>query len=434
MKWIATIASLFITFAIYAQTSAQPQLSPELQFKIGQMMIVGFGGLKEVNGKIVWQDTNGTRFNEHSLIAQNIKNYGVGGIILFERPFYSAATGQYLKDRNIQHPSQVRSLIDDLQAFAKQVAQQQHRPSLPLIVSADQEGGMVDRLPYYRGFILRFPIPQAFGTNQQLAGNDPVKKSAALNSTYNIVSKMAEELANLHFNVDFAPSVDLNVNPLNPIIGAMGRSLSADPQIVVDQTNMIIKAMHNKGIIVTIKHFPGHGSSQQDSHENLVNVTDTYQLSELLPYRQLINYGYDDIIMTTHVINGNIDKTQCKPGAKNDATTWCPATLSYNTLTKLLRQKLGFKGVIISDDMMMGAIAKQYSLEDALAKGINAGVDMFIISNNDGDHTAAFVNTIAKLIQEGKVSEKQIDQAYQRIIRLKNKIQLPSVQAAKVSN
>lgn len=413
------LLSWFVVSHATAQTlpPCESQVSPKLCQKIGQMLIVGFGGLKEEGGKVTWQDPNSAAFTENSLIAKDIKDHHIGGVILFERPFYSSVTGQFLKDRNIQNPNQVRQLIDNLQAYAKK----QDKSAPPLLITVDQEGGMVYRLPYYRGFKQKYPIPQAFGANEELAKNEQSKK-AAFAKTYQIVSDMGSELAQLHFNVDFSPSVDLNINPLNPIIGAMGRSFSANPRVVTNQAIMFIRAFREKGIIPVLKHFPGHGSSTLDSHENLVDVTNTYHMSELQPYKDLIQKGYNGIIMTTHVINGNFDKSQCKTGPKNDPKTWCPATMSAATINNLLRKQLGFKGVIVSDDMMMGAIAKQYSVEEALTKAINAGVDMFILSNNDNYNTPIFVSTIAKLIKEGKIKESQIDAAYDRILKLKDKV------------
>lgn len=415
-RWLAISALVLFSLSVYSQNCPK-ELSPALCAKIGQMLIVGFGGLKEVDGKVVWQDPDASVFKPNSLIAKNINQYGIGGIILFERPFFSQKTGIFLKDRNIQNPNQLRKLIDDLQAYAKQVATTQHRSTLPLIVSLDQEGGMVDRLPYYRGFVLRYPIPQAYGAYLEQKKGNRVASYA---------DQLAKQLADLHINLDFSPDIDLNINPLNPIIGAMGRSVSQNPKIVADVASQFITAFNAHNIIPTMKHFPGHGSSQSDSHDNLVDVTTTYQISELQPYRQLINNGYDGVIMTTHVINGKIDKTQCKPGAKDDPTTWCPATMSQATLTTLLRKQLGFKGVIVSDDMMMGAIAKQYPLDLSLEKAINAGVDIFIISNNDSDNTAVFYNTIVKLVQSGRIRASQIDEAYERIVKLKKKLTLGS--------
>lgn len=413
----ACITCLHLFCSTAAATTCETILSKNQCFKIGQMMIVGFGGLKQQQGKITWQDVNGATFKEDSNIAKNIKDLHVGGVIFFEKPFFNEVTGRFLQDRNIQNPTQVRTLIDSLQSYNTKVNKQ----AKPLIVSVDEEGGMVERLPFSRGFSQRYPIPQSYGANEERFANNKQRQQSLL-QTRKIATAMAKELADLHFNVDFAPSVDVNINPLNPIIGAMGRSFSADPKIVVSQAQQFINAFHAQGIIPVIKHFPGHGSTSKDSHEGLVITTDYIKDKELLPYRELIQRGYHDIIMTTHVINGRIDKTQCKLGAKNDPSTWCPATLSYATLTELLRNQLGFKGVIVSDDMMMGAIAKQYSLEAALEKGINAGIDMFIISNNDADNTDAMITTIARLVKSGRVKMSRIDEAYNRIVTLKQKI------------
>lgn len=140
---------------------------------------------------------------------------------------------------------------------------------------------------------------------------------------------------------------------------------------------------------------------------------------ELLPYQNLIQSGFQDMIMISHVINGQIDKTQCRAGNINDSTTWCPGTMSYATVARLLRDKLGFKGVIISDDMTMGAIANEYPLEIALEKAINAGVDVFIFANNYEYETEKAVNTIAKLVKEEKIKIERIEESYKRVTELK---------------
>lgn len=401
----------------------QEQLSKKSCEKIGQMLIVGFGGLKQdQNGKILWEDPNGTIFSERSNVANMIKNYHIGGVILFTRPFRHVKTRAFIRDRNIQNPKQVKELNLALQEYSHKMRNENNFSALPLFITIDQEGGTVDRLPFDLGFPLKTFIPQALGTNEERVFDIESERLKALSQTENYATQMADELIGSQFNCNLIPCVDVNINPLNHIIGGRGRSFSANPKIVYDQAQTIIKAFNAKGLTTAIKHFPGHGSSQKDSHEGLVDVSDTYQKEqELLPYQLLIKEGYQDFIMTTHVINGQIDKTQCKKGPLEDSTTWCPGTMSKATLKGLLRQELGFKGVIISDDMTMGAIANEYPLEVALEKSINAGVDIFIVSNNTEDNTAIVINTIAKLVKEGKVSEAEIDRAYQNIIELKKR-------------
>lgn len=425
--------------------ACEKQLSTETCSKIGQMLIVGFGGLKQDdNGKILWQDPDGTVFNKKSMIAKDIKFNRIGGVILFLREFRQNKTGNFIRYRNIQNPDQLSTLTSALKNYSDQTRKEDKLEELELIISIDQEGGMVDRLPKELGFQPENIIPQAFGANEEktLAVGSKMTSTAStissttmstmtpmtsngirnptLDQTYQYANQMAAQLNNLHFNINFAPCVDVNINPLNPVLGGRGRCFSSNYQIVIDQAWEFIQAFHNAGIIATLKHFPGHGSSLGDTHEGLVDVTDTYhKMDELEPYRELINRGYEDLIMTTHVINGQIDRTQCKPGPMEDRTTWCPGTMSYATLTSLLREQLGFKGVIVSDDMTMGAIANEYPLEIALEKAINAGVDMFILANYTSHQTSEVINTIARLVIEGKVQQSRIDDAYNNIVKLK---------------
>lgn len=388
----------------FTRLSCKNQLSADLCGKIGQMLIIGFGGLnQDADGKIVWQDPDNIEVNPQSIIAKNIKQHNVGGIILFTYPFYHNVTGAMIRDRNIKNPKQLAKLTKNLQSYSSD--------DLPLFVAIDQEGGIVDRLPSYLGFNHKTASAQALGVKEDLV------------HTRQYADKMAMELYVNHFNVNFAPTLDVNINPLNPIIGAKERSFSADPEIVADQAWQFVQAFHAKGLLATLKHFPGHGSSEGDSHVGFVDVTDTYQRSEeLLPYQILIKRGFQDFIMTTHVINGQIDKSQCKAGKKDDRTTWCPGTMSYVTLTELLRKQLGFKGVIVSDDMTMGAIVKEYPLDIALEKAINAGVNMFILANSKEDRTEEVINMIATLIKKGRVSEAKINQSYQYITQLKQRL------------
>jgi beta-N-acetylhexosaminidase len=389
--------------------------------KIGQLLIVGFGGMDaDKTGKTSWDDPNGQVFKENSIIAHAIADWHIGGVIYF-RKILRTSEGGIVRDRNILNSDQLHQLSSDLQAYNAKIRQQQQLPPLPLIISIDQEGGMVNPLV----FVATLPnfTAQSLGTNQTLNSADPKKLQAALAFSNDYGKKIGKTLRSLGINLNFAPDADVNINPVNPIIGGLSRSFSDDPKIVVDQTAQIIDGMHSEGAMATLKHFPGHGSSSGDTHKGLVDVTNTYQMEkELYPFKTAIERGYDDFIMSTHVINGQIDRTQCAPGDPNNPATWCPGTMSYKTLTELLRNQLHFKGVIISDDMSMGAIAANYPLETALEKGLNAGIDMFIIANHDADYTGRMIITIAKLVHDGKVAESRIDDAYQHVVAAKQKI------------
>lgn len=427
-------ASLIIIFTgCHPQTkprACESQLSKNMCAKIGQMLIVGFGGYSQDDktGNVIWDDTHNIIFSDKSNIAKDIKKH-VGGVILFATPNRDSITGKFIRDTNIQNPQQLKKLIADLQAYAVKV---QKPNELPLLIAIDQEGGMVDRLPSSMGFHQNFAMltPQALGANEELALSNPDKRSKALNETYQYALQMADEMAGYGINMTFSPVVDVNINPLNPIIGGKSRSFSANPEVVIDQATQFIQAFQKKGIIPVLKHFPGHGSSTGDSHEGLVDVTNTYDITkELEPYRALIQKGYDSPIMTTHVINGQIDKDQCKNGSPTDPATWCPGTLSAKTLRGKLRDELGFKGVIISDDLTMGAISQYYAPLDfeqalplILEKAINAGVDMFIIANHNNDYTNQVIDTIGQLVKDNKIKFSQIEDANKRIITLKQKI------------
>jgi len=222
-------------------------------------------------------------------------------------------------------------------------------------------------------------------------------------------------LAKLGFNIDFAPVVDLNINPKNPIIGALGRSFSDNPQEVIGHGKAFINGLHKNNIVSTIKHFPGHGSSIGDSHLGLVDITKTYNEKETLPFKELIKMGLVDTVMTAHVINKKVDSDY-------------PATLSFKFLQEILRKEIGFQGVIISDDMQMGAIVDNFGFEKAIIQAINAGCDLLIISNNvrsyDPEIPYKARDIILKAVKEGAIKKERIDESFQRIIDLKKKYKI----------
>lgn len=192
------------------------------------------------------------------------------------------------------------------------------------------------------------------------------------------------------------------MNPNNPVIGAVDRSFSADPDVVTRNAEAFIRAHHDHGILCSLKHFPGHGSSTADSHPGFVNVTDTWSRVELQPFANIVADGLADVIMTAHIFNANLDPD-------------FPATLSYKTVTGILREQIGYDGVVISDDMPMKAITDIYGQEAAIAHAINAGLDILLFGNNvsdDPDIVAHVVSTMQRLVANGTISEAQIDQSY----------------------
>src|SRR5205823_7442335 len=224
---------------------------------------------------------------------------------------------------------------------------------------------------------------------------------------------IAQTLAPLGINMNLAPVVDLNINPDNPVIGRSERSFSADPEITRRHALEFIRAHHRPGVLCTLKHFPGHGSSTGDSHLGLVNIAHSWSPIELEPFAALIEAEEADAIMTAHVFNARLDAAN-------------PATLSKPIITDLLRERMHYEGVVISDDLQMGAIVDHYGLESAIEKAIEAGVDILLIANNASryeiDITRRAINIIRRLIKEGRISVARIDQSYQRIQRLKARL------------
>ncbi len=317
-------------------------------------------------------------------IVSAIQRRHLGGVILFD---YDRAAQE--ATRNIQSPEQAKQLIASLQAYA----------DIPLLVAIDQEGGRVNRLKERYGFP---PTVSA-----QYLGQNSVE------ITRQYAEHTACQLAELGINLNFAPVVDVNRNPDSPAIGKVERSFSADPQAVIAHARAWIEAHHDRRILCALKHFPGHGSACEDSHLGFVDVTTTWQPEELLPYRQLIEEEFDDVVMTAHIFHGGLDSEY-------------PATLSRRILTGILREQLGFDGVIISDDMQMQAIAAHYDLETAIFLAIAAGVDILTFGNNltvyDEHIAVRAAEIIAALVDSGRISPERIEASYRRIIRLKARL------------
>lgn len=342
---------------------ALPVPDPSLEAKIGQMIMVGFSGR--------YPDFN-------SDIVQDVADGVVGSVVLF--------------GRNIESPAQVVEMTTTLHGVSPQ----------PLLIGIDQEGGWVNRLSRTFGISSNFSAQYLGGQND-------------LGLTVNQGTSTAIELAKLGINLNLAPVVDLNTNPGNPIIGRYERSYSADPAIVATHARAVIDAHRPHRVLCTLKHFPGHGSSQGDTHAGFVDVTSSWSVTELAPYAALIGAQACDLIMTAHIFNATLDPNY-------------PATLSHQVVTGLLRGQLGYNGVVISDDMQMGAIAKQYDLETAVGLAINAGVDIIAFSNNIAFRRGAggrrLHEIILGLVQANVIPQARIEESYQRIMQLKQKLKV----------
>jgi beta-N-acetylhexosaminidase len=238
-------------------------------------------------------------------------------------------------------------------------------------------------------------------------------KSKSLDSVRFYADAMAATLAGLGFNVNFAPCVDLAITQ-NTVIYKPERAYSANEDTVAMMAKEVVKMHRKYGVLTSLKHFPGHGSSKEDTHFGVADVTTTWNERELKPYKTLLDSGYVDAVMTSHIVNKNLD-------AKG-----YPGTLSQDILDGILRKRLGFNGVVFSDDMQMHAISKNFGLEESIRLAINAGVDVMCFSNNiagSDERTVDKVHAIIKkLVQSGQISPARIDESFQRILQLKSRM------------
>ncbi|WP_133128290.1 glycoside hydrolase family 3 protein [Legionella nagasakiensis] len=349
-----------------------------LKDKIGQMFIIGF------EGKTIEADAP---------IIKAIEENNIGGVILFD---YNPKTKQF--DKNIESPAQVQALNQSLQKIVKKANLSHLRDDVPLLISVDYEGGKVNRLRKEYGF----PETYSAKTVGQMS-KDQAKT---------IAQTMTNTLKSSGFNLNFSPILDLDINPENPIIGKLERSFSPNPYTVAAYAHLFSMQFLEQGIQCAYKHFPGHGSSEGDSHLGFVDVTDTWHEQELIPYQeQFAQTHHCGMVMAAHLVNRKLD------------LSGVPATLSYAVLTGLLRHQLQFDGVIITDDMQMKAITDNYELEQALTMAINAGADMLIFGNQLSEkpqEPAELIDIVMKKIATGEISEQRIEEAYQHIMQLKH--------------
>ncbi len=335
----------------------------DLRTEIAQMLVVGF---------------EGTEITDKNHITRDIRDLQIGGVILF--------------DRNIESPAQLKRLTGELKALDS-----------TLVISIDQEGGYVDRLKKSKGF------PASVSAARLGRMNDP-------ETTRRAAATMAQTLKEAGVNVDFAPCVDLDINPKNPVIGAVERSYSADPKIVVEHAGIVLEELQKRGVAGCIKHFPGHGSSTKDTHVSAVDVTATWRETELEPYKALVSKT--PMVMTSHIFNADLDPEY-------------PATMSHKILTGILRGQIGFRGVIITDDLAMGAMVENYTFEQILVNAVNAGADMLCLSNNGGkgydpELVPRAIEIISAAVEDGRIPRGRINDSYRRIKKLKKSLSLQS--------
>ncbi len=323
-----------------------------LQEKIGQLMIVGF--------RSDYADSH---------VLNMIQNHHVGGVIFYKR--------------NISSSTQLNMLTRQLQ--------DENIGVLPLFLSIDQEGGRVSRLPDDAP-----KFPSAFSLGE--SGDEP-----AAFANGKAIGRALEERG---LNTNFAPVLDIWSNPQNTVIG--DRSFGTNPEIVSLMGTAVMQGLQAEGIISVVKHFPGHGDTELDSHYDLpVVYHNKSRLSdfELVPFRQAISNGAN-AIMTAHIVYPEIDPDG-----------W-PATMSKIILTGILREELNFNGVIITDDLEMAAIRNNFGVNEAAVKSILAGADILLVCHTPATQIGVY-NYLLSAVEEGRISEERIDKSVERIIRLK---------------
>jgi len=287
---------------------------------------------------------------------------------------------------NIANRSELETMIRQIKQCACS--------SAPLI-AVDEEGGTVERLGEEYGFA-HVPSPAEIGSGSEAAARREYKT-------------LARKLADLGFNMNFAPVVDLNTNPMNPIIGARGRSFSQDPVVVERFAKIFIEEHHAAGVLTTLKHFPGHGSSTTDSHKVETDVGSTWTPDELIPYRGLLAAGSVDAIMVGHLIN----ETHWGGAATQEGST---------AIARILRDELKFDGVVISDDLTMDAVwPSKTDLASVLRSSLKAGVDIALVAHptEEDDGGLSLNSSVAKAISAGEISSESIKRSWVRVTLLK---------------
>lgn len=327
-----------------------------LREKIGQLFMVGFTGTSV----------------SHELAAF-LKEYKPGGVILFSR--------------NLESTEQIVTLTNDLQRLS---------PQSPLLISIDQEGGRVSRLP--KGFTI-FPPCEVLGQ----------VRSCEL--AYAAAATIAAELRSVGINMNMAPVLDVNSNPGNPVIG--DRAFSSTPAIVCEMGLATLAGLQDNKVVACGKHFPGHGDTIADSHKVLPVVTaplDRLREVELRPFLHAIENGVATL-MTAHVLYHALDAQ-------------APATLSPMIINTMLRGEYRFDGVVLTDDLEMHAIIDHYGIDDAAVRAFLAGCDILLICK-DMDREIAAIRAMEAAIKDGTITEARLEASLARIARLKERFLHP---------
>lgn len=340
-----------------------------LREKVGQLFIVRPDSLDFTLTQEQIDDSEGAGVTELSLeMAGNYREYPAGGIIMFSK--------------NIDTPEQITSFIASLQSESK----------LPLFIGTDEEGGIVSRLA----------SNPAFGLPRYTSAGD-VGRSGKAEDAYDMGNTIGNYLHEYGFNMDFAPVADVNTNPDNPIIGK--RAFSSDPNIAAKMAHSMAEALKANGIIPVYKHFPGHGNTSEDSHSRLAvsYKTESELLNcEFIPFMEAGKY---DCIMIGHI---------ALPNVVNDAA---PASMSEYILQNILKEKLGFEGLVISDSLAMKAVTNSYAPEAAALTALKAGCDIVLMPN---EYAKSF-DSVVEAVENGDFSEELLNEKVYKVLSFKAK-------------
>ncbi len=361
------------SLAATGKAAAGKEKLPPLDVMLGSMLMVGF---------------HGTTLEPDAPFLKAVQAGHVGHVILFT------------KNVSPDAPKGPRNIVDRQQVAELTATLRKAAGNRPMFIAVDQEGGKVRRLRPEHGFS---PMPSA----KEMGRNAPSATGA-------IARSVGKELHDVGINVNLAPAADVDSNTENPDMGKLERCFSADPVQVAAHVQAFANGMEQSGVIPTLKHFPGQGCGSKDPHLGMNDVSMCYDKKrDIYPFAEAIRNGFKGMILSAHIVNRKLDGT------------W-PASLSKKVVTGLLRQELGWNGVVISDDLQMGAIRKHHSLEETMRLAIEAGVDILLFGNNlqysPATHVTAFA-TLSHLVNSGQVSRERIAQSYRRIKALADTVQ-----------
>ena len=383
-----------VSFAEKAETDSPEKIlsGMTLRDKVAQMMIASFRVWQEVPAEGEAEpETEPPKVNITELndpIREMLGRNHFGGILLF--------------GENFVDPEQTIRLVSDLKTTNRAGG------GLPQIFFIDQEGGNVNRI----GFSTQGVSNMALGASGE---TENAKTMAAIHG---------EEIRLLGIHANFAPVMDVNNNPSNPVIGI--RSFSDDPQTVAAFGCAYLEGLHEQGVMAALKHFPGHGNTDTDSHTGFPLINSSYEelkTFELIPFKAAIDAGAD-MVMTAHIQYPQIEK-ETYLSVSTGEEVFLPATMSKTILTDILRGDLGFEGVIVTDALDMAAVADNFSVENTVKYTINAGADLLILpgvrDTNKFKLTDTYVDTAVALVEKGEIDEARVNESVLRILKLKQK-------------